>query len=152
MKRIGFLFAAMLGIALCAAPAVAQSVTGAGAGVFSGGATLNGIPLSGLELGKGVIIAYDGTAKGQFHALLLGTSLLGQPQHIVVEGEVSNGFVNADGSTSFSGSAKVNMGDATPPLLGLPFSVTATTGGVLLTIGTTTLPAATLLEGSITIE
>ena len=153
MKRIALLFVAILGIALV--PVVAQNdtgVTGAGAGVFSGAATLNGIPLSGFELGKGVLIGPDGTAKGQFHALLLGTSLLGQPQNITVVGEVTSGFVNAGGSTSFGGRAKVNMGDGTPPLLNLPFVVTATTGGVQLTLDTTTLPAVTLLEGSITIE
>lgn len=158
MKRIGLLFAAILGVAsiLAPVPVVAQSdatgVTGAGAGVFLAGATLNGIPLSGLELGKGVFITWDGTATGQFHAVLLGTSLLGQPQNIAVEGEVSSGSIGPDGSATFSGSATVDMGDDMLPLRGVPFTVTATTESLEVVLGTSTLPPATLVAGSITIE
>src|SRR5688572_10299646 len=39
----------------------------------------------------------DGTALGQFHAVLRGTSLLGQAQDVVVEGEVSGGAAQGDG-------------------------------------------------------
>src|SRR5207249_2404720 len=60
------------------APAQRETVaTGAGEGIFPSGAALNGIPLNGLQFGKGVDIPGDGSATGDFHALLLGTSLLG---------------------------------------------------------------------------
>jgi len=44
------------------------------------------------------------------------------------------------------------MGDGTAPLTGVPFSVTATTQGLTLTLGLTVLPTATLTAGHITIE
>ncbi|MBI2357715.1 MAG: hypothetical protein HYV04_02155 [Deltaproteobacteria bacterium] len=158
MKKLVFLWAAILSmtITLAPAPVLAQSedtgVTGAGAGMFGGGAAFNGIPLNGLELGKGVSVASDGTATGEFHTVLLGTSLLGQPQEIDVDGKVSSGSVGPDGSATFSGSATVDMGDGSAPLPGVPFTVTATTQSLLLTLGTSTLPSATLTAGSIVIE
>src|SRR5207249_2997739 len=83
-------------------------------------------------LGQGVFIARDGSAAGQFQAVLLGTSLLGAPQDVVVEGQVGSGSVAGDGSTTFSGTATVNMGDGTLPLPGVPFTVTASPGSLAL--------------------
>ena len=80
---------------------------------FPNGATFNGVPLRGLTLGQGMFIAPAGSATGQFQAVLLGSSLLGTPQNITVEGEVSSGSVAADGSATFSGTATVDMGDGT---------------------------------------
>jgi hypothetical protein len=76
-----------------------------------------------LTLGQGLFIAQDGSAKGAFQAVLLGTSLLGAPQEVVVEGEVGAGSVAADGSATFSGTAMGTMGEGTPSLAGLPFTV-----------------------------
>jgi hypothetical protein len=155
MKRLITLCAATLVIAWSTLPAVAQTetiVVGAGEGAFPGGAALFGIPLSGLEFAKGVTIDGSGAATGQFQTLLLGTSLLGQPRNITVEGEASSGTVNADGSATFGGISTVDLGDGSLPLLNVPFSVTVTNQGLRLTIGATTLPAATLTEGRITIQ
>ena len=158
MKRLAFLLTAILVMTsvVPAPPVVAQNsetgVTGAGAGIFPGGATFNGIPLNGLNFGKGIFISGDGSATGEFQTTLLGTSLLGQPQNIAVEGKVSNGSVAYDGSVTFSGLSTVNMGDGTLPLTGVPFTVTATTGGLLLILNGTTLPTATVSAGSITIK
>jgi hypothetical protein len=127
-------------------------VTGAGAAAFPGGATFNGISLSGLEIGTGVSIASDGAATGRFLAVLLGTSLLGQPREIAVDGKVSGGSIGPDGSVTFGGTATVDFGDGSLPALGVPFTVTATTGSLLLTLGTSTLPSTTLNTGSITID
>src|SRR2546423_8335326 len=96
MTRLGFLSAAMLGLAglLAPAPVAAQDaagVTGAAEATLPDGATFNGIPLRGLTLGQGLFIVQDGSATGQFQAVLLGTSLLGAAQNITVEGEVSGG-------------------------------------------------------------
>src|SRR5438876_646507 len=135
------------------APAQRETVaTGAGEGIFPSGAALNGILLNGLQFGKGVGIPGDSSATGDFQALLPGTSLLGQPQNINVVGRASSGLVNPDGTVTFSGLSTVDMGNGTPPLTGVPFSVTATTQGLQLILGNTPLPMATLTAGSITIQ
>ena len=155
MKRLVTLFAATLAIALSVLPAAAQSetvVAGAGEGIFPSGAVLYGVPLNGLQFAKGITIDASGSATGQFQTLLLGTSLLGQPQNINVECKASSGTVNADGSATFGGVGTVDLGDGSPPLLNVPLSVTVTTQGLRLVIGTTTLPAAGLTAGSITIQ
>src|SRR2546422_10559797 len=128
MKRLGYVLAAIFGLASVVgqSPVAAQSsgasgVTGAAEAIFSGGAIFNGVTLSGLELGQGLFIAVDGSAKGQFHAVLLGTSLLGTPQNVTVEGEVSNGSVGGDGTATISGTATVNMSNGTLPVPGVPF-------------------------------
>jgi hypothetical protein len=157
MTRLDFALTAVLGLAsvIVPAPSAAQDdvagVTGAGEAIFSSDASFEGIPLSGLELGQGLFIAQDGTAIGQFHVVLRGTSPLGQPQDVVVEGKVSGGAVES-GGVSFNGTAKVDLGDGTVALVNVPFAVTASTGGLQLVLGATTLPAATLTAGSITIE
>src|SRR2546427_4161708 len=157
MTRLGFVLTAILGLASIIAPAPvaaqdAARATGAGEAIFSGGATLSGLSLSGLTLGQGVSLAPDGSATGQFQAVLFGTSLLGARQEVTVEGEVRHGFVVGVGSATFSGTATVDMGDGTPPLPGVPFMVTASTGRPGLSLEATALPSASVSAGSITIE
>ena len=157
MTRLGVVLTAILGLMSILAPAPvagqdAAGVTGAGEAIFSAGATLGGLSLSGLTLGQGVSLAQDGSATGQFQAVLVGASLLGGHQNVTVEGEVRSGFAIAVGSATFSGTATVDMGDGTPPVPGVPFTVTASTGGLSLILGGTALPTATLTAGSITIE
>jgi len=155
MTRLGLLSAAVLGLATLTAPAAAQDavgVTGAGEATFPDGASFNGISLKGLTLGQGMFIAPDGSATGQFQAVLLGSSLLGTPQNITVEGEVGSGSVGADGSATFSGTATVDMGDGTLPLPGVPFTVTISAGSLGLTLNGVALPTATLSAGSITVK
>ncbi|TMA71514.1 MAG: Ig-like domain repeat protein [Deltaproteobacteria bacterium] len=127
-------------------------VVAAAEGVFPSGASLNGVRLDGLQVGKGIITSADRSARGDFQTVLLGTSILGQPQKISVEGPASSGSRNADGSVNFAGLSSVDMGDGTAPLTGVPFSVTATTQGLTLTLGLTVLPTATLTAGHITIK
>ena len=158
MTRLGMVLTAIVALPSLMAPALvaaqdgAAGVTGAGEAIFSGGATLSGLSLSGLTLGQGVSLAQDGSATGQFQAVLVGASLLGAHQNVTVEGEVRSGFAIAVGSATFSGTATVDMGDGTPPVPGVPFTVTASTGGLSLILGGTALPTATLTAGSITIE
>src|SRR3989442_9493675 len=114
MTRLRLVMAAMLGLAsvMTPAPIAAQDaagVTGAAEAAFPNGAAFNGVPLKGLTLGQGMFIAQDGSAVGQFQAVLLGTSPLGAAQNITVEGEVHSGSVGADGSATFSGTATVDM-------------------------------------------
>jgi len=157
MTRLGFLSMAMLGLAsnvVAPAPVAAQDagVTGAAEAAFPDGATFNGISLKGLTLGQGMFIAPDGSATGPFQAVLLGTSLLGTPQNVTVEGEVRGGSVGADGSATFSGTATVDMGDGTLPLPGVPFIVTVSAGSLGLILNAVALPTATVTAGSITIK
>ena len=158
MTRLVFAVTVVLGGAslFVPAPVAAQEdvagVTGAAEAIFPGGATFNGLLLSGLTVGQGIFLAADGSAAGQFQAVLLGTSLLGTPQEVTVEGEVRTGFAPGDGTAAFSGTATVDMGDGTPPLSGVPFTVSASAGSVSLILGATGLPTATVTAGSITIQ
>src|SRR2546429_6644443 len=152
MTRLGFLSAAILGLASLLAPAQASAqdaagVTGAAEAAFPNGAAFNGVPLKGLTLGQGLFIAQDGSATGQFQAVLLGTSLLGAAQNITVEGEVGGGSVAADGSATFSGTATVDMGDGTLPLPGVPFAVTVSAGGLRVILKPAALPTPTAAGG-----
>jgi hypothetical protein len=155
MKRIAlvFTFAALVPFAAALSPsgvagATETQVAAAAAGVFPDGTTFNGIPLQGSTFGIGVIVYTGGTATGDFEIALAGTSLLGQPQDITLVGKVSAGAANLDGSVTFSGTGTLDMGDGSLPL-DVPFSVTTTTTGLQLTIGTTILPTQTLGAGSI---
>lgn len=162
MKRPGIALAiALAGVfALPSVRAAAQTdttVAAAAAGIFPPGASYGGIPLSGLTVGTGVAIATDGSASGDFHTTLLGTSLLGQPQDINVDGTAASGSVPAAGTATFSGNASVDMGDGTPPVPAVPYTVTLVVdadgrGTLTLVLGITNLPAATVNEGSMTIE
>ena len=156
MTRLGFLMTVILGLASLTAPAPAAAqdagVTGAAEAAFPNGTAFNGVPLKGLTLGQGMFIAQDGSAAGQFQAVLLGTSLLGTPQNVTVEGEVRGGSVGADGSATFSGTATVDMGDGTLPLAGVPFAVTVSAGSLGLILNAVALPTATVTAGSITIK
>jgi hypothetical protein len=125
-------------------------VAAAGAGLFSSSATLYGVSLRGSTLGGGVIIGADGTAVGEFQTVLSGTTLTGQPQDIAVEGVVTSGALNSNGSVTFGGTSTVDTGAGV--LAGVPFSVTMTTSGLQLVIGTTTLPTQSLSEGGIYIR
>ena len=155
--RLGLTLTAILGLASLMAPAPvaaqdAAGMTGAAEAAFPNGAAFNGVSLKGLTLGQGMYIAQDGSATGQFQAVLLGTSPLGTPQNVTVEGEVGGGSVAADGSATFSGTATVDMGDGTLPLSGVPFTVTASAGSLGLILNAVALPTATVTAGSITIK
>ena len=156
MTRLGLASAAIVELAALMAPApvAAQDagVTGAAEAAFPNGAAFNGVSLKGLTLGQGLFIGQDGSATGQFQAVLLGTSLLGTPQNVTVEGEVRGGSVGVDGSATFSGTATVDMGDGTLPLSGVPFTVTASAGSLGLILNAVALPTATVTAGSITLK
>jgi hypothetical protein len=155
MTRLGIAVAASLGLASAFAPArlIAQEVgvTGAAEATLPPGSTFNGIRLKGLTVGQGILIGQDGLATGQFQTVLRGTTLLGSPQNVVVEGEVREGSAGG-GTATFSGTASVSMGDGTPPLAGVPFTARASAGSIGVTLNGVALPTATVSAGSITIE
>ena len=128
------------------------SLTGSGQADLPSGTTYLGVPVSALTFGIGVFIYSDGSATGQFQTTLLGTTLLGLTQEIQVEGKAATGTLNADGSRTFSGTATVDMGDGTPALPNVPFTVTATPTSVLLILGSVNLPPAAVSEGTISLR
>jgi len=156
-------YAAMLVIAFALLPLSTNAhemtvvfVTAAAKGIFPSGTTYKGVPLSGLRFGAGVEIPGDTSATGEFQATLLGTSTGGQPQNIIIEGEVSGGSA-ANGTATFSGMGSVDMSDGSPVSKGVLFIVTITPdaqgkGTMVLKLGTTSLPIATVNEGSMTIQ
>lgn len=159
MTRLRFLLIAILvGVVSTLAPASvaaqddAARVSGAAEAALPEGVAFYGVVLSGMQLGQGVLIAADGSAVGQFHVVLKGTSVLGQPQEVTVQGEVNAGAAGGDGTVTFSGNATLSMGDGSVPVVGVPFSVAASTAGVQLVVDGASLPQANLTAGSITIK
>ena len=157
MKRLAIVRIAVLSIVVAAgAPAAAQEVTAGAGGLFPADATFSGVKLEGLKFGAGVTIAADGTAEGQFQATLTGASLLGVAQTIEVEGKATAGSSIAEGSATISGTCTIDMGDGTLPLVNVPFTAAITaadgTATLALTLGTTSIPAATVNEGGVTIK
>ena len=144
MKRLTYVRVIVLGLALTTAPVGAnsddRSVTAAASGLFAAGAELGPVALQGLQIATGVFIEADGSASGTFHAVLQGSSL-GGPQEITVEGNVTGGSVDADGRATFSGSASLDLGDGSPPLANVAFTVTAGSDDVVLVVDSVTLTA-----------
>lgn len=146
----------LIAAAFCVIPAAAQtaatSVTGAGAAAFSTAAVLYNVSLSTMRFGIGVEIAGDGTASGDFQSTLLGA----QGRRIVVEGAASSGSSALTGPT-FAGTCSVDLGDGAAPLTGVPFTVAVAkaadgTSAITLVVGGTSLPAAPLTNGTVSVQ
>ena len=158
MKTLAFFLTTVLVVVMTVVSQPVQgqrseaSVTGAGAGAFTALVVFNDVSLSSVEFGKGVLIAEDGTATGGFGITLRGNTARGQERTITMEGKASNGSVNSNGTATFSGHCTVDLGNGLAPLQGVPLIVTVTRGSLALTIGTVTLPTATVNAGSITIR
>src|ERR1700739_3192477 len=95
---MGFLTVAVIFVPASVFGQSSSGATGAGAGAFPGATSFGGVSVSGLQFGLGVFIPGDTTAAGQFTTTLLGTSILGQPQNIQIEGDAASGTNNTDGS------------------------------------------------------
>ena len=164
MRRLNIYLAATLAVVTSLLPltssaraTAAVTVTAAAAGSYTGGVTYGGIPVGGLRFGAGVEIPGDTSARGDFQGTLLGTSTLGQPQNIAVEGRASGGSSDGARNATFSGTCTVDMADGTAPATGVQCSVAVATDAsgettLALTLGTTRLPAVKVNAGSITIQ
>ena len=156
MKKLTIVFVLALFLVTSAATSMVligageTSVSGAGTAAFPSGTVFNGVTLSSSQFGTGLVVNSNGSATGDFFNILDGTTAVG-PRSITVSGRVGSGSLNPDGSVTYSGSSSVDMGDGTQPL-SLPFSVTVTSQGLTLVLGTTTLPTQTLSSGGIDIE
>jgi hypothetical protein len=159
-RMIGLTAMSALVLGLAATPAFAQAdigVTGAGGGIYPPNTVYNNVPLSGLQFGYGVNLLTIGTVFGRVNITLLGTTALGAAQSIEVEGKATAGSATVGSTATVSGTASVDMGDGTAPLLNVPFTLTVVTnadaqGTLTLVLGTTNLPAATINEGTTTIQ
>lgn len=154
MKKLIFAIA-FAALVLASGAAMAQSsgrsVAGAASGSLPEAAMLGAIPVSGVELGTGVLIEADGSASGWFHAVLRG-SALEQPRRLTIEAKVTQGTVAEDGSVTFAGSGTLDLGDGTPPVpLGYLSVAAAGGGGLVLSIDAATLPVE-LTNGVVAIE
>ena len=125
-------------------------VTGAGKAPYANGVQYGGVPLNGLRFGFGVNVSSLGNGSGDFAAVLTGT-VLNQPREITVEGKTAAGSVSG-GTATFSGICSVDMGDGTPAVTNVPFIGTVTSSNLALTLGATSLPAANVSNGVITIK
>ena len=145
-------------LALVASPGALKSiaaadtqVSAAAEGVFPGGATFAGVSLQGSNFGIGVVISSTGSATGEFQTVLAGTTLLGASRSIALDGAVTSGALNVDGSATFTGTGRLDLGDGSLPTT-VPFTVGVSAAGLQLTIGTTALPTQTLGAGAIDIQ
>lgn len=132
------------------------NATAAGAGTFPSGASFNTVALSGMRFGLGVNMASDGSAIGDFEGTLLGVAG-GVARTLTVEGKAVGASSAAPGVATITGTCRIDMGDGTPALTGVPFSLTAVTGaggkGTLsLVLGTTNLLPATITTGGLTVR
>ena len=156
MKQLTCVLSILLGVvAFATAPVNAgsdeHSVTAAVTGAFLAEAALGPVALQGMEVGAGVFIEADGSASGTFHTVLQGNAL-GSSREITVEGNLSAGSIGPDGRATISGTALVDLGDGTPGLPNVAFSVIVGADGVALTLEATVLPVAGFTAGAVTIE
>jgi hypothetical protein len=130
MKRLLVLLAAMT--MTCVLPAFASAaggtiVQGGGTGTF--GADLDGDGnIDGSQFGIGASILGNGVARGHFLCLMAGRSEILGLSLMSVEGRVTEGVLNADGSATFVGVGSVNLGNG-ETFRGVSFRVTAWPGG-----------------------
>src|SRR5688572_25457446 len=144
----------VLALAGClTAASIAQSageVAGAGAAPFPAGTTFNLIPVRGMQFGMGAGVTAGSLDTGDLYVTLLGTSLLGEPQVITLDGAVT-GISILQGTAVLNGTGTLDMGDGVSTD-GVPFTATATGNTLLLVLGGATLPKASLTQGAITIK
>jgi len=159
MKTLSILFVIMLAVAGSAYAQSDVSATTAADGAYPAGTTFSGLPISGLDIGTGVLLGPDGVAEGHVAIALFGpiNPVTGAPQNVIVEGMITGGSHSAANVATLTGTASVNMGNGAPPLTGVPLVVTITTnlngqGTVGLVIGSTTLPNASVTQGSLSIN
>jgi hypothetical protein len=87
---------------------------------------------------------------GAFHAVLL-ESASEQSRRLTLDGKITQGGVQSNGSASFSGTATLNFGDGTPPLPVAWLHIVVNADGLTLSVDSATLPAA-LTGGCIVVQ
>jgi len=163
MKRLGIVLGSLVLTAALGAPRLASAaestyVTAGAGGTYPAGTSFSGIDVQGVELGFGSEIGPDGSGLGNFTAVLRGVTALGEARPISIQGHVLAGSRSAVNVAVLSGTASLDLGDGLPPAPDIPFVATlvrdAATGQgtVALVVAGADLPAATLDEGSLSIQ
>lgn len=154
-----FLVGAVLMAPGSAAAAEPTYVSAGAGGLYPQGAAFGGIDIGGLEIAVGSEIGVDGSGVGNFTVVLRGVSVIpGEVRPITIEGQVLAGARNAANLAVLSGTATLDLGDGLPPAPDIPFTATlvrdaaTAQGTIALVIGSAELPAATLNEGSVSIQ
>jgi hypothetical protein len=125
-----------------------QNATGAGSGAYTSTPNVNGVELAGGTFG----VALRTAGPGDLEAQLNGVSpLIGLFQQVTVTGWITSSSVSG-GTMSFSGTAKLDMGDGGAPLTGLALSGSVTATGLTLTVGGWSFGTLPKADGFITIE
>jgi len=162
MKKLAIflsLILALAGSAFAQTAPADTAVTSAAQGSFPDGTSYNGVPLGGLEIGAGSVIFGDGSGgDGALAIRLLGVSVAGVPQQVInIDAQVTGGSRSAASAATVTGTCKIDMGNGLPPITGIPFTAAIAAdsnnlGAVTLMLGGTQLPAATIGDGSVTVE
>lgn len=156
--RLNFDVAPMTHESVANSSAIQTLVTGAGAAVIPAGTTFSGMTVSRLRFGMGVTLHGDGTADGFFTTTIVGLSVTGAAREIVVQGEAASGSaVQTNGLTSYAGTCTLDLGDGTVTQTGVPYTLTLATlpdgrTSLTLAVAGTSLPAAAITTGSITVR
>ena len=145
-----FLVGVVPGVRALAQPS-SPGVTGGGNATFTAATAYAGIALSALDFGAGIEIPGDTSATGHFH-----TTLQGNNAAIEVDCRVSAGSIAANGSSTFSGTCTVNLGNGSAPST-VAFTTVAVPDGngrgtLTLTLGSSQLPSAAIQDGTLTIR
>jgi len=154
LKRLGLLTAVPALVASSVMPG--SALAGAAIQVTGGGAATIS------QFGMGITMSGSGSAQGHFECLMAGRSAVSGLALMAVQGQVTRGTLNSEGSVIFSGLARVTMNPAHGPgdiLTDVPFIVAVSDGGAgsgtlqltLPTLGMT-LPVETVLSGRITVH
>jgi hypothetical protein len=122
--------------------------TAAGAGAFSSTPNINGVELAGGTFGIGLRTAGAGDLEAQFNGV---NPLLGLFQQVTVSGWITNSSTNG-GTTTFSGTASLNMGDGTASLSGLAVTGSLSASGLTLTVGSWSLGTLPVSDGAVAIQ
>jgi hypothetical protein len=129
MKRSMVLVATMTTILLPTSASAAGLTTAIGGGTGSFGTDLDGDGrVDGSQFGLAVTILGGGRATGQFLCLMAGRSQILGLSVMSVQGKVTGGATNTDGSATFTGVATINLGNG-QIFRGVSFRVTAWAGG-----------------------
>jgi hypothetical protein len=122
--------------------------TAAGAGAFSSTPNINGVELAGGTFGIGMRTAGPSDLEAQFNGV---NPLLGLFQQVTVSGWITNASTNG-GTTTFSGTASLNMGDGTATLTGLALTGSLSASGLTITVGSWSLGTLPISDGGVNID
>lgn len=116
---------------------------GGGTGTFNADLDADG-DIDGSQFGFGVTIDSASSARGHFTCVMAGRSDILGLSVMAVQGKVTSGLRNGDGSVTFNGVGSVNLGQG-QKFTGVPFAVTVTSGGP--GVGTLTLTVIGAFDG-----